>query len=220
MAAWARQTTQEGAKDKDMDEANSIFFTYLRFRTLHRLRVRLSLSARSALNTRFLPYFYTVKDATMDFERALVSAARISTYYGHSRRIVSLGWSGTGVLASGGGDGVVRLWSWDKNNADGGTPRCELLTGHTQSVDTLAWCPTAPSLLVTGSADRTLRLWDARAGGASAFIVPMRSPPLNIAWAPGGMMVGVGTRDDAFALVDLRGGTGGEGGGGGGPSQA
>ena len=61
------------------------------------------------------------------------------------------------LLASGGGDGTVRVWD-PATGAAGGRP----LTGHTGAVRAVAFGtgPDGRLLLASGGDDRTVRLWD------------------------------------------------------------
>ena len=136
----------------------------------------------------------------MEFERAVVSA-RVTTHYAHAKKVVSLGWGAGGLLASGGADARVRVWTFD---GAGGAPRVDALAGHEGVVDALAWAPdAAPALLATGATDRTLRIWDTRAGGRAAIAVATPGQALTVAW-DGPARLAVGTRDDALVLVDAR----------------
>ncbi|GAV29543.1 hypothetical protein PMKS-003044 [Pichia membranifaciens] len=61
------------------------------------------------------------------------------------------------ALASGGSDGIVRLWDLRSGEV------IRQLFGHTGAVTTLQFDKTFS--LITGSADRSLRIWDLRTGG-------------------------------------------------------
>ena len=69
------------------------------------------------------------------------------------------------TIASGGGDGTIRLWN-TKNGAALGLP----LKGHQGGVLSLAYSPNGRTIASVGK-DGTLRLWDAKSGAAL-------SPPL------------------------------------------
>ena len=155
----------------------------------------------------------------MEFERALVSSKAVSLS-GHAKKIVSLGWSSTGVLASGSSDNRVRVW-YDVT-AGPSSMRFDWLTGHTAAVDALAWSPATPTVLATGGLDKTLRVWDTRAGGRVALVLATRGQALHVGWSHDGNLLAVGTRDDIFAVADMRraGGVAGGAAGGGATTTA
>jgi hypothetical protein len=68
---------------------------------------------------------------------------------------------GRTLLATGSGDGTVRLW-----DPVTGTPVSRPLTGHTDTVLAVAALPVPDgrTLLASGSGDRTVRLWDPTTG--------------------------------------------------------
>ncbi len=84
-----------------------------------------------------------------------------ATLNGHHEGVFSLALAPDGkTIASGGGDGTVRIW----NLAD----RRELavLKGHTGRVHALAWTPDGTTL-ASSSEDKTIRLWNPTSGKES-----------------------------------------------------
>jgi WD40 repeat protein len=51
-------------------------------------------------------------------------------------------------------DATVSLWHREK-----GEIITKITGGHTQTINSVSWCPTDPQLFVTASDDHTLRLW-------------------------------------------------------------
>lgn len=117
-----------------------------------------------------------------------------STYLGHQQEVCGLAWSPDGsTLASGGNENLLCLWDaamssansgWSGNRSSSGggrasstggglralnqnssTPRFQM-TQHQAAVKALAWCPFQRNVLASGggTADRTIRLWNASLG--------------------------------------------------------
>ena len=78
------------------------------------------------------------------------------------------------------------------------------LKGHSDSVDQVSWDPTAVDRLATISADKSLRLWDIRAGSRCVANVAMSGENINVNWHPDGTCLAVGNRDDVVSFVDAR----------------
>lgn len=79
------------------------------------------------------------------------------------------------LLATGGGDRVVRLWNPDL------TP-VAALEGHTGRVSAVAFSPDG-ALLASGSADRDLKVWDVAARDRKTSVGPHPSAVTAVAWA-------------------------------------
>jgi len=77
------------------------------------------------------------------------------------------------------------------------------LKGHTDSVDQLAWHPSHADVLGTASGDKTVRVWDARAGKCS-YVVETSGQNINIAWSPDGQYIVTGNKKDVVSVIDTR----------------
>ena len=136
------------------------------------------------------------------FERSIAASIKTpTTHFGHLKKCTSLGWSAAGVAASGSSDTTVRTWHVEPT---GGLRGCDVLKGHTGAVDALSWCPDTPSVLATGATDRSVRLWDTRAGWRCTGTVATKGQALSLAWTPDCACVVMGTRDDSLVVIDVR----------------
>ena len=123
-----------------------------------------------------------------------------------------MGWSCTGArLATGSLDHDVKVWAVDAAGAVAGSkagaghqPKTEVeLKGHTDVVEQLVWHPSSGDRLASAGGDKTVRVWDVRAGKC-ALNCPTAGENINIAWSPDGHTVAVGNRDDLISFIDLR----------------
>lgn len=73
----------------------------------------------------------------------------------HEAPITSVGFNSEGRLATGSYDGSVRVWP---NEAGQGSEA--KVFRHRRLVNAVAWNPQFPNLLATGSADKTVAVWD------------------------------------------------------------
>ncbi|XWS44272.1 hypothetical protein CRYUN_Cryun15aG0030500 [Craigia yunnanensis] len=90
-----------------------------------------------------------------------------------------LGDGGVKVLASGGEDGTVRLWSLNSSGKRGQQALKATLYGHQKPVTLMSVAGHKPSLLVTMSKDSKVRVWDTTTASAirSSCCVGMTSVP-------------------------------------------
>jgi WD40 repeat protein len=100
------------------------------------------------------------------------------------------------VLASGGHDGVVRLWDFTTGRARGE------LRGHAGGITDLAAGPRG-RLLASASSDSTVRVWDAAHGEAVATLAGHGATVRTVAILPGGSLLASGSDDRTVRLWRL-----------------
>ena len=121
---------------------------------------------------------------------------------GHKKKVHSVAASSVGrKLASGSVDQSARVFDVEHGVQAGKEIE---LKGHSDSVDQVSWDPTAVDRLATISADKSLRLWDIRAGSRCVANVAMSGENINVNWHPDGTCLAVGNRDDVVSFVDAR----------------
>ncbi|EPQ28604.1 uncharacterized protein PFL1_03907 [Pseudozyma flocculosa PF-1] len=120
---------------------------------------------------------------------------------GHRLSVRGVAWSIDGrKLASCGADRSVRVWTPERSVDVRASTE---LRGHTESVDQLAWSPTAPDQIATASADKSVRIWDIRSAKATQVISTPGSN-INIAYHPHGHQVAVGDKADTISIIDVK----------------
>lgn len=99
---------------------------------------------------------------------------------------------------SGSNDTTIRIWQPDR----GDYKSSSTLRGHAGRVVSLVWHPFNPERLASVSEDKSLRIWDIRAGKAvSTVSVP--DSPLNLAWSPDAQHIVVGNKVNLLAVVSV-----------------
>jgi len=98
-------------------------------------------------------------------------------------------------IATGGEDGVVRLWRPDGS-------RLGELTGHSAPITAAEFAPDG-ALLVTGGGDGVAIAWD---GARALARLEVGASVRKLAWHPGGLWVAVGAKSGAISLWDPRSG--------------
>ena len=114
---------------------------------------------------------------------------------GHPGAVWSLLWSPAGdLLASGGEDGMVRVWA-ATDHLNRALDMAPLAEGHSGSTYTIAWTMDGSKMVSSGS-DLTARFWDATSGNQLTVLGELPSPTLAMTTTPSGVLLAsmVGSR--------------------------
>lgn len=133
------------------------------------------------------------------FDESLDSPAVLK---GHKFPVVTLDWSptknelasvsGSLVFAALPGDAII----WDTNKMQ---QRMKLV-GHTAALSSVAYSPDG-DILITGSADKTVKVWDAESGQCLRTLTDSKDPVLSVVYDPKGRWIAAGSGDVFNAMT-------------------
>ncbi|OMO77446.1 hypothetical protein COLO4_25162 [Corchorus olitorius] len=151
---------------------------------LHRFRERWPLEMLSSSSTGARKAYLDWRTALHQFKFADPFGDCQRCFRGHNGAVSTLsdkllGDGGSKVLASGGEDGTVRLWSLSSSGKRGQQALKATLYGHQKPVTLMSVAGHKTSLLVTMSKDSKVRVWDTTTSSAirSSCCVGMTSVP-------------------------------------------
>ena len=133
----------------------------------------------------------------------------IKTLQGNSNAIYAIAYSNQqNLLASGHEDQTIKLWNVDIKAPQTLKPDLQpfqVLRGHSDRILSIAFSPDQ-KILASGSADRTIKLWDAQTGKSIKTLQGHRSWVWGITISPNSKFLASGSYDHTIKLWDLESG--------------
>ncbi|KAF0698717.1 Aste57867_10671 [Aphanomyces stellatus] len=129
----------------------------------------------------------------------------VFTFTGHADEGFAMDWSPVTAGSLLTGDCSKYIYHWVNANGSWVVDKVPF-TGHTASVEDIQWSPTEASVFASCSADKTVRIWDARTKGRSMLDVVAHDQDVNvITWNRNVThLMASGSDDGSFKIWDFR----------------
>jgi WD40 repeat protein len=114
---------------------------------------------------------------------------------GHSAWVTSVAFPGDATVISGSDDKTVRLWGVGTGKRRGGPPEVLSLDART-----FAFSPTEPNILVVGTSDGTLKIWDLRSGETRVEVPKAHVGVEAVVFSPDGKTFASSSHDNTVRL--------------------
>ncbi|KAF1330331.1 Tumor-specific antigen, partial [Globisporangium splendens] len=110
------------------------------------------------------------------------------------------------LLATGGGDSVIQIWSLRENDVKSSAAApVQTLTGHTKALRTVQFHPTALNVLCSSAQDLSIRLWDVEYGKEQVTLTGKFDDMVwNMAFNDDGSLLATSSRDKIVRIFDPR----------------
>lgn len=134
----------------------------------------------------------SVATASGDNNVGVFGVSCVQLLQGHTQAVTVVAYSSSGVLASGGDEGVIYVWSDGRQTA--------VLKGHAGGITALVWHPVVSGLLVSASADGSVKRWDTETGECIGTMGRHTGSIVGLAFQPNGNVMVTGGTDQIIAL--------------------
>ncbi|KAJ7361138.1 WD40 repeat-like protein [Mycena albidolilacea] len=142
-------------------------------------------------------------------------AEPLKTFSGHTHEVNQIKSNPSATrLASCSDDMTARIWRLDDISAAGevisgvGEPQLAVLSGHSNSVSTIGWCPNTPAgtneIVATAAFDATCRLWDSVTGECLKTFEDHKRPVYALKFNPTGRWLATGSGDGWLHIYDVK----------------
>ncbi|KAK2709289.1 THO complex subunit 3-like [Artemia franciscana] len=139
-------------------------------------------------------------ESLQDLQNHFKRNSKVRDFPTHKSKVHSVDWNSDGRrLASGSFDQTICIYSLSGDRLE----KPAFCKGHFNTVDQIKWHATNPDLLSSASADKTVRVWDARLNRDVAK-VSTKGENINISWSPDGTTIAVGNKEDLVTFIDTR----------------